>query len=43
MTPVVRAMTSERFLAWSFGHYLDIAPPAYAGRGDPAAAAALAA
>jgi flavin-dependent dehydrogenase len=42
MTPVVRAMTSERFLAWSFGHYLDIAPPAYAGYDDRALAAAAA-
>jgi flavin-dependent dehydrogenase len=30
MTPILRAMTSERFLAWSFGHYLELAPPSYA-------------
>ena len=40
MTPVVRAMTSERFLAWSFSHYLDIAPPSYATPPAPALAAA---
>ena len=42
MTPVVRAMTSERFLAWSFRHYLDIAPPSYATppRSTPLAAVA---
>jgi flavin-dependent dehydrogenase len=40
MTPVVRAMSSERFLAWSFGHYLDIAPPGYAADPAPALAAA---
>ena len=42
MTPVVRAMASERFLAWSFGHYLDIAPPSYATppRSTPVAAVA---
>jgi flavin-dependent dehydrogenase len=38
MTPILRAMTSERFLAWSFGHYLDIAPPSFA---TPPAAARL--
>jgi flavin-dependent dehydrogenase len=30
MTPAIRAMSSPRFLAWSFGHYLRIAPPEYA-------------
>ena len=40
MTPIVRAMTSERFLTWSFGHYLDIAPPSYATPPVPALAAA---
>jgi flavin-dependent dehydrogenase len=40
MTPVVRAMTYERFLAWSFGHYLDIAPPGYALTDRPPALAA---
>jgi flavin-dependent dehydrogenase len=40
MTPIVRAMTSERFLAWSFGHYLDIAPPSFATPARPVLAAA---
>ena len=40
MTPIVRAMTSERFLAWSFGRYLDIAPPSFATPATPALAAA---
>ena len=40
MTPILRAMTSERFLAWSFGHYLDIAPPSFATPQAPALAAA---
>jgi hypothetical protein len=35
MTPIARAMASERFLAWSFGHYLDIAPPRTPRRRDP--------
>ena len=42
MTPVVRAMSSERFLAWSFGHYLDIAPPEFAPQAERAPAAAAA-
>jgi menaquinone-9 beta-reductase len=42
MTPIARAMASERFLAWSFDHYLDIAPPSYASppRSTPLAAVA---
>ena len=32
------AMRAKRFVDWSFGHYLDIAPPAFAGR--PAAGGA---
>jgi flavin-dependent dehydrogenase len=40
MTPVVRAMSSERFIRWSFGHYLDIAPPAFATPAPSLAAAA---
>jgi menaquinone-9 beta-reductase len=45
MTPVVRAMSSPRFVAWSFGHYLRIAPPefALAGERPPSVAAAAAA
>jgi digeranylgeranylglycerophospholipid reductase len=41
MSLVVRAMSSERFLAWSFAHYLDIAPPEYVSA-DPAPALATA-
>jgi menaquinone-9 beta-reductase len=34
MTPALRAMDHQRFLDWSFGHYLRIAPPGYALEGD---------
>jgi len=27
----ISAMQWKRFVSWSFGHYLDIAPPSYAG------------
>jgi flavin-dependent dehydrogenase len=27
----IRAMQWKRFVDWSFGHYLDIAPPSFAG------------
>ncbi|HSD81536.1 MAG TPA: NAD(P)/FAD-dependent oxidoreductase, partial [Solirubrobacteraceae bacterium] len=37
MTPALRAMDSRRFVDWSFGHYLRIAPPEYALRGGPPA------
>src|SRR5919199_6174593 len=45
MTPAVRAMSSPRFITWSFGHYLRIAPPEFALESElppvePAAAAA---
>ena len=30
MTAVVRAMDNRRFLDWSFGRYLRIAPPEFA-------------
>jgi menaquinone-9 beta-reductase len=44
MTPVVRAMSSPRFVAWSFGHYLRIAPPEFALAGErPGSVAAAAA
>ena len=33
----VSAMQSRRFLDWSFGHYLAIAPPEFAGVGPPPA------
>jgi flavin-dependent dehydrogenase len=29
--PSIRAMQAKRFVDWSFGHYLDIAPPSFAG------------
>jgi flavin-dependent dehydrogenase len=34
MTPALRLMDSPRFIAWSFGHYLRIAPPEFALAGD---------
>jgi menaquinone-9 beta-reductase len=45
MTPALRAMSSQRFIEWSFGHYLRIAPPEFALEGtrppaEPVAAAA---
>ena len=43
MTPALRMMDSPRFIAWSFGHYLRIAPPEFALAGErpePLAAAA---
>jgi menaquinone-9 beta-reductase len=33
LSPALRAMTARRFVNWSFGHYLRIAPPEFAG--DP--------
>jgi digeranylgeranylglycerophospholipid reductase len=33
MTPAVRAMDRRRFVNWSFGHYLRIAPPEFALEG----------
>jgi flavin-dependent dehydrogenase len=33
LAPGLRAMQSRRFLDWSFGHYLAIAPPEFAGAG----------
>ena len=40
--PAIRAMGSKRFVDWSFGHYLQIAPPEFAGerRPEPLRAAA---
>jgi flavin-dependent dehydrogenase len=42
--PAIRTMGSQRFVDWSFGHYLAIAPPAFAGepRLAPLAVAAAA-
>ena len=33
--PAIRAMGSQRFVDWSFGHYLGIAPPEFAGERRP--------
>jgi flavin-dependent dehydrogenase len=44
--PAIRAMSSQRFVDWSFGHYLQIAPPTFASgeaprpAGEPLQAAA---
>jgi hypothetical protein len=35
LTAGLRAMQSRRFLDWSFGHYLAIAPPEFATAGPP--------
>jgi menaquinone-9 beta-reductase len=45
MTPALRLMDSQRFVTWSFGHYLRIAPPefALAGGADAPGAERLAA
>jgi hypothetical protein len=34
-------MGAKRFVDWSFGHYLDIAHPSFAGSGDSRVPAAL--
>jgi flavin-dependent dehydrogenase len=34
--PAIRAMGSQRFVDWSFAHYLRIAPPEFAGEPRPA-------
>src|ERR687885_1116791 len=33
--PAIRAMGTQRFVDWSFGHYLNIAPPEFAGEPPP--------
>ena len=47
LAPALRAMSTQRFVDWSFGHYLNIAHPSFATAagtpGRPAARAALAA
>jgi flavin-dependent dehydrogenase len=35
LAPALRAMASRRFVDWSFGHYLSIAPPSFALAGAP--------
>jgi menaquinone-9 beta-reductase len=37
LSGALRAMQSRRFVDWSFGHYLAIAPPEFAGAGRPPA------
>jgi flavin-dependent dehydrogenase len=34
--PLIRALGSKRFVDWSFDHYLNIAPPGFAGEPRPA-------
>src|SRR5581483_5241980 len=35
LAPALRAMATRRFVDWSFGHYLSIAPPSFASAGAP--------
>jgi len=37
--PLIRLLGAKRFVDWSFGHYLRIAPPEYAGDGRPGGSA----
>jgi flavin-dependent dehydrogenase len=41
--PAIVAMSSRRFVDWSFSHYLNIAPPSFASTSAPAPAPAVAA
>jgi flavin-dependent dehydrogenase len=34
--PLIRALGTQRFVDWSFDHYLNIAPPSFAGEPRPA-------
>jgi menaquinone-9 beta-reductase len=45
LSPAIRVMGTKRFVDWSFGHYLNIAPPSFAAGGErrPARARAAAA
>jgi flavin-dependent dehydrogenase len=43
LAPALRAMSAKRFVDWSFGHYLRVAPPDYALTGPHGAAHASAA
>jgi flavin-dependent dehydrogenase len=36
LAPAIRAMGSQRFVDWSFDHYLNIAPPSFAAEHPPA-------
>jgi hypothetical protein len=33
LAPAIRAMGTQRFVDWSFDHYLQIAPPSFASEG----------
>jgi hypothetical protein len=35
LAPAIRAMGSQRFVKWSFDHYLNIAPPSFAATPAP--------
>jgi hypothetical protein len=37
LSPALRAMSSRAFVSWSFTHYLEIAPPEFAGPAPGAA------
>ena len=43
LAPALRGMAGKRFVDWSFGHYLNIAPPEFAGRPARPSPAAVAA
>jgi digeranylgeranylglycerophospholipid reductase len=36
LAPAIRAMGAQRFVNWSFDHYLNIAPPSFAAQRPPA-------
>jgi flavin-dependent dehydrogenase len=38
LAPAIGAMQAKAFVDWSFGHYLEIAPPRFAAAGPPPAA-----
>jgi menaquinone-9 beta-reductase len=39
LAPLLRLMGTKRFVDWSFNHYLQIAPPEFAGSGRPGSSA----
>jgi flavin-dependent dehydrogenase len=39
LAPLIKLMSSKRFVDWSFEHYLRIAPPEFAGAGRPGSSA----
>jgi hypothetical protein len=34
LAPALRGMAAKRFVDWSFGHYLNVAHPSFAGAGN---------